>query len=150
MFHRILVAIDDSQPARRAVTAASRLAQAEGSEVELLHIHPWAMVAAPSPAGLGPMPRAEAEEVADPIGSDERALVDEAVRDLTAEGVHAEGSVVGTAEPVAQALTEVARHHHADLIVIGSRGRSQLSGLLLGSTAYQTIHLAACPVLVVP
>ena len=42
-----------------------------------------------------------------------------------------------------------AREHEADVIVMGSRGRGDLAGLVLGSTAHKVIHLADRPVLVV-
>jgi len=37
----------------------------------------------------------------------------------------------------------------ADVIVMGSRGRGDLAGLILGSTAHKVIHLADRPVLIV-
>jgi nucleotide-binding universal stress UspA family protein len=46
-------------------------------------------------------------------------------------------------------LTALARERQADVIVMGSRGRSDLAGLLLGSTAHKVIYLADRPVLAV-
>ncbi|HIW30707.1 MAG TPA: universal stress protein, partial [Candidatus Luteococcus avicola] len=40
--------------------------------------------------------------------------------------------------------------HEAELVVVGTRGRSGLSGLLLGSTCREVVRRALCPVLVVP
>ncbi len=51
--------------------------------------------------------------------------------------------------PPARALVDEAKDQQAEAIVIGSRGVGYLHALL-GSVAYETIHLAHCPVLVVP
>ena len=46
-------------------------------------------------------------------------------------------------------IVDAARAHDAGVIVMGSRGRSDLAGLVLGSTAHKVIHLSDLPVLVV-
>ncbi|MCB9100913.1 MAG: universal stress protein, partial [Anaerolineales bacterium] len=52
-------------------------------------------------------------------------------------------------EPAAEAILNVAQIRQADLIVMGTRGRSSLEGLLLGSVSQKVIHHADCPVMVV-
>ena len=47
-------------------------------------------------------------------------------------------------------IAEVARQVQADLIVTGTRGRSGIAGMTLGSVAHRLLHIAPCPVLVVP
>jgi len=49
----------------------------------------------------------------------------------------------------ARYIVESAREHDVDVIVMGSRGRSDLAGLVLGSTAHKVIHMSDKPVLVV-
>jgi nucleotide-binding universal stress UspA family protein len=49
----------------------------------------------------------------------------------------------------AREIVDDASAHDAGVIVMGSRGRSDLTGLLLGSTAHKVIHLSDRPVLVV-
>ncbi|MDE0205602.1 MAG: universal stress protein [Candidatus Tectomicrobia bacterium] len=50
----------------------------------------------------------------------------------------------------AQQIVETARREGADLIVMGTHGRTGLSHLLIGSVAERVVRLAPCPVLVVP
>ena len=45
------------------------------------------------------------------------------------------------------AILELAEHEHADLIVMGVRGRLALNTLLFGSTTNQVVRQASCPVL---
>ena len=52
-------------------------------------------------------------------------------------------------DPTREVL-RVAQEVHADLIVLGTHGRTGLSRLLMGSVAEQVVRYAECPVLVVP
>ena len=47
-------------------------------------------------------------------------------------------------------LRSVAAEHDASMIVVGTRGESPLTGMLLGSTAYRLVHSSTIPVLIVP
>lgn len=51
--------------------------------------------------------------------------------------------------PAAQAITDAARRHGADLIVVATHGRTGMLHLLLGSVAERVVRTAACPVLTV-
>ena len=50
----------------------------------------------------------------------------------------------------AQTIIETARRKGVDLIVMGTRGRTGLQHLLIGSVAERVVRLAPCPVMVVP
>jgi nucleotide-binding universal stress UspA family protein len=65
-------------------------------------------------------------------------------------GVKAHGEVRNTIFGLAaREIVNDAIEVDADVIVMGSRGRGDLAGLLLGSTAHKVIHLSDRPVLVV-
>jgi len=51
--------------------------------------------------------------------------------------------------PVAQSIVAEAKKLKCDMIIIGTHGMGALSGMMLGSVAAKTVHLAACPVLLV-
>ncbi|UZP68854.1 universal stress protein [Desulfovibrio mangrovi] len=51
--------------------------------------------------------------------------------------------------PIEDAIIELADFEKCDLIVMGSRGHSELEGLLVGSTTHRVLQIAACPVTVV-
>ena len=44
----------------------------------------------------------------------------------------------------------MAKSHQAGLIVVGTRGRSNVTSMLLGSVAHEVVHKSTLPVLVVP
>ena len=49
----------------------------------------------------------------------------------------------------ARQLIQIAERQNADLIIVGSRGRGRLEGLLLGSVSQKVAALAPCPCLIV-
>jgi nucleotide-binding universal stress UspA family protein len=134
MLERILLAMDESEHARKAVPAAVELARAGGGTVHVLHVRELAF--------------ARATVVGD-SKEEAQQLVDGVVEELKQAGVVAEGSVRTSTAGPARAILEHARDLDATIIVLGSRGLGALGGLLLGSVAHKIIQLATCPVLVV-
>jgi nucleotide-binding universal stress UspA family protein len=51
--------------------------------------------------------------------------------------------------PVAETLVAEAKKLKCDLIIMGTHGMGAVSGLLLGSVATKTVHLARCPVMLI-
>ena len=136
MYDRIVVAIDGSDCATRAVSVAGELAQAFASEVIVVHlaetIAAWTL--------------AVEAETPDEAGN----LADLAVRRLKDMGVSARAEVHTIVRgAVAHRIVDLAEAVDADVIVMGSRGLSDFSGLLLGSVTHRVLHQAKVPVLVV-
>jgi len=137
MFERILVATDSSEPSERAVEFAAGLAKDHGSEIIVLHAVPRIV----SRSGTSDLEEPDAA----------RELVDEAVRDLKDRGLNARGEVVRVLEGhMPRGIVESAASADADVIVMGTRGRSDFGGLFLGSVTHRVLHLSEKPVIVVP
>jgi nucleotide-binding universal stress UspA family protein len=137
MYERVLVAIDHSEVAQRVLTAAKDLALLSKGEVWVLHLREKEVI-----AQMGDVPSESEADAESPISA--------AVEALTKAGVTAHGEVRDTTfGHAAREIMEDAKEHDVGVIVMGTRGRSDLGGLLLGSTAHKVIHLADRPVLVV-
>jgi nucleotide-binding universal stress UspA family protein len=136
MFERILVAVDESEVAEKVLAAAQELATLSGAEVWILNVVEREV----SKFGVS------SPETA----ADARAVVDKAVQKLASAGLAVHGEVGHTLYGyAAREIISLARERDAGVIVMGSRGRGDLAGLLVGSTAHKVIHLADRPVVVV-
>jgi nucleotide-binding universal stress UspA family protein len=137
MYEKLLVAVDHSEITERVLAAARDLASLSSGEVWVLHLREREVM---SRAGL----------MATETSDEAKANVDAAVAELTQAGVKAHGVVRDTIYGyAAREIVEDAKAHDAGVIVMGSRGRGDLAGLVLGSTAHKVIHLADRPVLVI-
>jgi nucleotide-binding universal stress UspA family protein len=83
-------------------------------------------------------------------GVEAEEILNAAVEKLSSAGVRAHGQVAHTGYGyAAREIVSFAQRTGIGVIVLGSRGRGDLAGLLVGSTAHKVIHLADRPVLVV-
>ncbi len=138
---KILMALDPSAPSARAVDFVRRMRWPAGSRVIVMSILPSA-----TPLGMGYEP-ALPQEVFDA----QRHVADDLVRDasllLADAGIPTETRVL--AGDARQTLLDAAAAEHADLIIVGSHGRTGVSKLLLGSVSSHIVTHAPCSVLVV-
>jgi len=138
MYDRILVAVDHSEISDRALLAARDLALLSKGEVWVLHLREREIAVK---TGLA---------MTDETEADANAAISAAVEKLTEAGVKAHGDVRTTLYGyAARGIVDDAIEHDVDVIVMGSRGRSDLAGFILGSTAHKVIHLTDRPVLIV-
>ena len=139
MFKHILLAVDGSDHAMRAAKVASEMALCVKA-VELRIVVAYD----PIPPYLGE-PNLQGAI---------NARLDDA-QDVLQKAVNAVGEIPGEIHTEliegnsAEAIIEVAKTRHSDVIVMGSRGLGRLAGLVLGSTSQKVVSHAPCPVLIV-
>jgi nucleotide-binding universal stress UspA family protein len=133
---RIVVGVDGSPSSRQALRWAARQAELTGAELHA--VTAWRL-----PTTYGWIP-----SVADfDWAGNARRTLDGAIKDSLEDTRAASIRRDVVDDHPAAALLHAAAD--ADLLVIGSRGRGELAGLLLGSVAQHVITHAPCPVLVV-
>lgn len=146
----ILIAYDGSDGAEAAIEAAGRLFAGRRAVV----VSVWHSVAGAAPASLIAIPAnvagqayeqldREARERSDDMAGTGAAAARAAGLDATAVGVLCHGQIWAT-------IADAGEQHDADVIVMGSRGRSAVKSALLGSVANGVLHHSPRPVLVVP
>jgi nucleotide-binding universal stress UspA family protein len=134
--HTIVLAYDGSEGAEKAVALTRSLATKFGAHVVVV-------VSFPRVTHIGsPIPSdGDVRDIHDSV-----TLAESLVAELTRAGLSAETDVLEG--PPADAIINAATARKADLIVMGSRGFGQFTGLLLGSVSDRVVHYSTVPVLV--
>jgi len=137
MNNSLLVAIDHSDASRRVIATAKELGSELHAEIFVLHLREREILG--RTGVVATEQRGEAHE-----------KLDEAVAELKDAGLTAQGEVLNTVYGhAAREIVEQAKAHDVRMIVMGSRGLSELESILVGSTAHKVLHLSDRPVLVV-
>jgi len=141
---KILVGIDESPYSEAALEFAKKMKWPEGTQFKLLSavepvVSSYAMVETPAPAML--------EDVSREIYKLRKEATARLERGMRDRGFKSEAIVV-TGDARTE-IVEAAKREHADLVVVGSHGRTGITKLLLGSVASHVVTHAPCSVLVV-
>jgi nucleotide-binding universal stress UspA family protein len=137
VFDTIILAVDELEHSNQAADVVRELASATHDSVVVVHVY-LTHTGHPIPSTYET-----------PDGAQQ--LVDRYVEALKAAGITAEGIVsrkVGSS--AGREILEISRSHQAGLVVVGTRARSEIAALLLGSVAHEVVHASTIPVLVVP
>lgn len=146
MFHTILVALDGSDHAERALDMAIKLAQRCQAELVLFH----AMQLGNLSPGYAVMVARSAREVYQSLANEQAdAILDAAEQAATGQGVKRVTRLKKEADSAAGAILEAAESSAAELVVVGTRGLTGLRELAMGSVAHKVTSAATCPVLIV-
>jgi nucleotide-binding universal stress UspA family protein len=138
MFKTIVWATDGSTSADAALPYAKALVAAEhGKLVAVYGDERFVGRASPYPV------QADSDEI--------KAKIHDQIEQIRKEGVNASFTIVpGLGAGTAHMIADAAREVGADAIVAGTRGHGPVSGLLVGSVTQRLLHIAPCPVLVIP
>ena len=141
---RIIVGVDDSPFSAAAVDFVRRIRWPEGSSaVVLTAVRPIVSAVPEAYVMMGEQMEALRKELLAAAGRQAKTIE----ADLAASGLRAESRALdGDPRDV---LVEACRTEHADLVVLGSHGRTGLAKLLMGSVASHVVTHAPCSVLVV-
>jgi len=134
LIRRILHPTDLTAISDNALAAAVRIAKQNHAEILLVHVLP------------PPTPIYEIESSFRPEAEEALAKLLKRVTDI---GVKAKRVLIKGSAPVSNNIARCARFFGADLIVMGTRGRTGISRWLVGSHASRVIARAHCPVVVV-
>jgi nucleotide-binding universal stress UspA family protein len=141
MFHNILVCVDGSQHAERALDEAIDLAVASHGRLTILTAIPRPPYWACSPVTI-----AGIEPLAHDLERGARAALRRATERVP-ESVPV--TTILSEQPIREALLHRVKTGEHDLVVMGSRGRGALSSSVLGSVSHFALNHSAVPVLII-
>lgn len=143
MYKHILIPVDGSDTALKAVESAAQMArvfQARATVVYVIDPYPF--------GGLGSDLAYGQVEYLSAAKAEAQAASEAARGVLAAAGINAEAWTVES-HTIWRGILETAQETGADLIVMGSHGRRGLEKMVLGSTAQRVLSHAMLPVLIV-
>jgi nucleotide-binding universal stress UspA family protein len=146
---RLLICVDGSEGAAAAVAAAARLFPSVAATVAYVW-QPLVPYGGLNYGGTIILPHEVQLEIEQKAREEAEQVAAQATDSARAAGLDARAAVRETTGPVWKALVALADESAADLIVAGSRGRGEVTALLLGSTSRALAHHCRRPLLIVP
>lgn len=144
MFKKILIPVDGSEPAMRALKLGADIAARYDAELSVLCVYRHH---GPLESSLSMVRASDPTPPDKALSEFAREVVAAAAAELETIGVTAR-TVVKRGHP-ARTIVSYARENGIDLIVLGSRGLGDVEGFLLGSVSHKVTSLAECPCLTV-
>ncbi len=148
MFQKILVPLDGSAPAEKALDLALDMARCYGGEVTVLQVLEEALdVGAAAIARAASMATGSTDQAMGIMRQQAEAYLREVVHKRQDSGVPIR--TVVTSGVAVNSILRFAGEHQNDLIVMATHGRTGLSRLAFGSVTEDVLRQAVCPVVVV-
>ncbi len=137
MYGTVIWATDGSDVADAALEEALQLMHPGG---KLFAVHVDQRMVGGRASGLSYLPDED----------DRVTKIRDRVGELQSQGLEVEAVICVTHATIAKVIAEIATDVDADVIVCGTRGLGTIPGAVLGSVAQRLLHVAPCPVVVVP
>ncbi len=145
MYKNILVAIDDSETSRSALTEAVHIARTSQAKLHIVHVVDEILL---NMHGHAMLDMGSANTAVSNLRQAGQQLLDNALKD--AADIDTDTILLEALKRrVSETIAEKARELHVDLIVIGRHGQRGLATILLGSVAEQLARLSEASVLLV-
>jgi nucleotide-binding universal stress UspA family protein len=143
-FKRIIVPIDFSDCSRKALEYAAATARAHRSKLTILHVYEESFI---EPYVRAANTEEEAQEIVRGIEQVNEGKYDDFLKKIDLSGVEYD-KLLRKGIP-SNEIVETAREQQAQLIVVGTHGRSGIKHMLIGSDAEEVVRNAPCDIVVV-
>ena len=141
--------MDGSESSMKAADYAVMLAKQNGAQLIALNVIVSQLGYEYSAGAFGLVTPNAIKNVLDKSKQEAQKWFDDIGKNAVANGVKLSTEVVASPTSVVPAIMDYAEKNIVDLIVVGTRGRSGFTKLLLGSVASGVVTYASCPVMVV-
>ncbi|HEU0143526.1 MAG TPA: universal stress protein [Nitrososphaera sp.] len=148
-FEKVLVCVDGSESSMKAADYAVMLAKQSGAEVIALNVIVSQLGYAYSAGPFGLVTPNTINDMLKKSKQEAQKWFDDIGKNAVTNGVKFKTEVVVSPTSTVPAIVDYAERNKVDLIVVGTRGRSGFTKLLLGSVASGVVTYASCPVMVV-
>jgi nucleotide-binding universal stress UspA family protein len=141
--------VDGSESSMKAADYALMQAKQHGAQVIALNVIVSQLGYAYSAGTFGLVTPSTINDLLEKSKQEAQKWFDEISKNAVANGVKLRTEVVASPTSVVPAIVDYAEKNKVDLIVVGTKGRSGFTKLLLGSVASGVVTYASCPVMVV-
>lgn len=139
---KILIAVDGSEHANRAIEAVGNMARSS------LDLEAILLCVSPEPIFYGDYTAATIQKIEDDQKKQQDTLLAKAMEHARAQGLKV-GEPARAYGVIANEIVRIAKERQVDQIAMGTRGMGAMGNMLLGSVAQRVLHQSPVPVLLV-
>lgn len=139
---KILIAVDGSEHANRAIEAVGNMARSS------LDLEAILLCVSPEPIFYGDYTAATIQKIEEDQKKQQDALLAKAMEHVRAQGLKV-GEPARAYGVIANEIVRTAKERQVDQIAMGTRGMGAMGNMLLGSVAQRVLHQSPVPVLLV-